>query len=364
MVSIVDVAKKAGVSIATASRVISKTNYPVSDSTRQKVLDAATSLNYTPNALARGMKTQRSNLIAVLVNDNTDPYFAEIMNGVEEVANDQGFLTIVCNTNRDPDKELHYLQTLRDYRVDGLIFAGSGLSLPAYPQRLEKIIQDMREQGTAVITLSQHTLQVPSVQADNFGGAFTMTNYLLGLGHRQIAFVTGPTTLAVANVRLQGYMAALAQAGIAINPQLLLNGNFTLKGGEQAVQALAFLPDLERPTAIFAGNDETAVGVLSGLRRMGWQVPADVSVCGFGDIPLAEVIAPGLTTMHIDLRELGRKGVFKLLNQLRQEEVANLEVLPTSIVERESTAPLLLNPGKNELERGSVVEEGALKIAI
>jgi LacI family transcriptional regulator len=201
----------------------------------------------------------------------------------------------------------------------------------------------MRDQGTAVITLSQHTLQVPSVQADNFGGAFEMTNHLLALGHRRIAFVTGPVNLAVASVRLQGYMAALAKAGVTINPQLLLSGDFTLKGGEQGVQALAYLPESERPTAIFAGNDETAIGVLSGLRRMGWPVPGDVSVCGFGDIPLASVIVPGLTTVHIDLRELGRKGVFKLLAQLKQEEITNLEVLPITIMERESTTPLTVN---------------------
>ncbi len=336
-VSILEVAKKAGVSIATASRVISKANYPVSASTRQKVMEAAATLNYAPNALARGMKTRRSNLIAVLVNDNTDPYFAEIMSGVEEVANEQGYLTIICNTNREPTKELHYLQTLRDYRADGLIFAGSGFGLPTYSQRLEEVIQVLREQGTAVVTLSQHSLQVPSVQADNFGGALQMTKRLLELGHRLIAFVTGPANLAVANVRLQGYMMALTEAGIMISPQLLLTGDFTLKGGEQAVQGLNYLPSPERPTAIFAGNDETALGVLSGLRRLGWQVPADVSVCGFGDIPLAQVMVPSLTTVHIDLRDLGRKGVFKLLSQLGHEEVANLEVMPTTVIEREST---------------------------
>jgi LacI family transcriptional regulator len=114
------------------------------------------------------------------------------------------------------------------------------------------------------------------------------------------------------------------------------------------------LPVSERPTAIFAGNDETAVGVLSGLRRIGWQVPGDVSVCGFGDIPLASVIVPALTTLHIDLRELGRKGVFTLLSQLGQEEVANLEVLPTSIIERDSTSPLTLD---------SIAPEEVFKIA-
>ena len=337
-VSILDVAEKAGVSVATASRVISKANYPVSESTRQKVLEAASQLNYTPNALARGMKTRRSNLIAVLVGDNTDPYFAEIMNGVEEIANEQGYLTIICNTSRDPQKELHYLQTLRDYRTDGVIFASSGLSVPGYAEQLEKIVRTLKDQGAAMVTLSQHTLQVPSVQADNFEGARQMTNRLIELGHRRIAFVTGPANLAVANVRLQGYMAALTQAGLPINPNFLLTGDFTHQGGKQAVRSLGFLTPEERPTAIFAANDETAIGVLSGLRQLGWQVPADISVCGFGDLSLAQVIHPALTTVHINLRELGRKGLFNLLNQLNGEEVANLEVLPTYVVERDSTA--------------------------
>jgi LacI family transcriptional regulator len=337
-VSILDVAEKAGVSVATASRVISKANYPVSEGTRRKVLEAASLLNYTPNALARGMKTRRSNLIAVLVGDNTDPYFAEIMNGVEEVANEQGYLTIICNTSRDPQKELHYLQTLRDYRTDGVIFASSGLSVPGYAEQLEKIVGTLKDQGAAMVTLSQHTLQVPSVQADNFEGARQMTNRLIELGHRRIAFVTGPANLAVANVRLQGYMAALTQAGLPINPSFLLTGDFTHQGGKQAVRSLAFLAPQERPTAIFAANDEAAIGVLSGLRQLGWQVPDEVSVCGFGDLSLAQLMHPALTTVHIDLRELGRKGLFNLLNQLNEEEVANLEVLPTYVVERDSTA--------------------------
>ncbi|HEX2911647.1 MAG TPA: LacI family DNA-binding transcriptional regulator [Chloroflexia bacterium] len=336
-VSILDVAASAGVSVATASRVLSKSSYPVSDGTRQKVLEAATRLNYTPNALARSMKTRRSNLIAILVGDNADAYFAEIMNGVEEVASSHGFLTIVCNTNRDPEKEINYLHTLRDYRADGIIFASSGLSVPGYAERLEVLARTLKEQGTALVTLSQHTLQLPSVHADNFGGAFAMTSRLIEMGHRKIAFVTGPANLAVANVRLHGYMAALSKAGIVVNPNFLLTGDFSMAGGQQAVQGLLNLPARERPTAIFGANDETAIGILGGLRRLGLQIPEDISVCGFGDLPVAQLVFPSLTTVRIDLRELGRKGVFNLLGQLEQEEEPGLEVLPTTIIERDST---------------------------
>lgn len=339
--SIIDVAQLAGVSVATASRVMSRSSYPVSEATRQKVLSAALELNYVPNSLARSLRVQRSSLIAVLVGDNTDPYFAEIARGVEETANEHGYLTIICNAERDPHKELHYLRSLQDYRIDGVIFAGGGLNIPEHIEQLEEIAQQMRKRGAEIITLSQHTLQVPSIQADNFGGARQMTNRLIKLGHKRIAFVAGPGDLLVANVRLQGYMTALVEAGYTVDPTLILQGNFTHESGELAVLRLAYLDPAQRPTAIFAANDETAFGVLRGLARQGWRVPANFSVCGFGDLPMAELMVPPLTTVHIPLRELGRSGARQLLALLNHEPVSPLEVLPTTLVERETTAPII-----------------------
>ncbi|HLZ57687.1 MAG TPA: LacI family DNA-binding transcriptional regulator [Ktedonosporobacter sp.] len=339
--SIVHVAERAGVSIATASRVMSNSSYPVSPATRQKVLEAATELGYTPNSLARSLRSQHSKLIAVLVGDNADPYFAEIMRGVEEIANEHGYLTIVCNSDRNPVKELHYLRTLRDYRADGVIFAGGGLNEAGHNQRITEIAHEMMERGAAVITLAQHMLQVPSIQADNQGGARKMTERLIELGHRRIAFVTGPSNLTVAAMRLQGYMAAMHEAGLEIDPELLLEGNFNQPGGEQAAHRITQIPIERRPTAVFAGNDATAFGVMLGLVQHGWHVPNDISVCGFGDLPMAQVVMPPLTTVHIPVRDLGRSGALKLLAILRQEEVSWLEVVPTTIIERSSTAPLL-----------------------
>lgn len=336
--SIVDVAKHAGVSVATASRVMSNTSYPVNAVTRQKVLDAAAELNYTPNSLARSLRSQRSRLLAVLVGDNVDPYFAEIMRGVEDVANEHGYLTIVCNTERSAERELHYISTLRDYRVDGIIFAGSGIQDSNHPQQLEGIIKEMIERGTAVVTLSHHTLQVPSLQADNFGGARRMTARLIELGHRRIAFVTGPSSLVVVNVRLQGYMAAMVEAGLTIDQTLLLPGNFDLPSGERVAGQIVRMPPERRPTAIFAANDEMAFGVMRELMQQGIRVPEDISVCGFGDIPMAHVVVPSLTSVQIPLRLMGCNGAHKLLALLRQEPVEMFETVPTSIVERASTA--------------------------
>jgi LacI family transcriptional regulator len=338
--SIIDVARRAGVSVATASRVISRSSYPVSEATRQKVLSAAAELNYTPNTLARGLRMQRSSLIAVMVGDNTDAYFAEIARGVEEIANQHGYLTIICNAERDSSKELHYLRSLQDYRIDGVIFAGSGLNLPGHGEQLDEIAQQMRKRGAEIVTLSQHTLHVPSIQADNFGGARQMTARLIELGHRRIAFVAGPSDLLVANARLQGYMTALVEAAYPVDSSLILPASFTRQSGEQAVYRLAHLKSAVRPTAIFAANDETAFGVLRGLAKQGWRVPDDFSVCGFGDLPIVELMAPALTSVHIPLRQLGRAGARRLLALLNHEDVPFLEILPTTIVERETTAPL------------------------
>lgn len=339
--SIVDVAEQAGVSLATASRVMSNAEYPVNPLTRQKVLDAAQTLGYTPNSLARSLRSQRSRLLAVLVGDNVDPYFAEITRGVEEVANEQGYLTIICNTERNPERELHYLRTLRDYQADGVIFAGGGLNDPAHAAQVESILAEMRERGAAAITLSQHLARIPVIGIDNFTGGHAMTAKLIELGHRRIAFITGPANLSSSHMRLQGYMAALVERGLPIAPPLILIGNFDQVSGERAAQTIASIPPDARPTAIFAANDEMAFGVMLGLQQANVRVPDDVSVCGFGDLPMARIVTPALTTMHIPLRQLGNLGANRLLAALRQEAIPQAETLPVTLIERASTRTLV-----------------------
>ena len=338
--SIVDVAERAGVSLATASRVMSKAAYPVNEVTRQKVLDAAQTLGYTPNSLARSLRSHRSRLLAVLVGDNVDPYFAEITRGVEEIANEQGYLTIICNTERNPERELHYLRTLRDYQADGVIFAGGGLNDPTHAAQVEALLTEMHERGAAAITLSQHLERIPTLQVDNFAGGHAMTARLIELGHRRVAFITGPANLGASHVRMQGYMAALVEHGLAIDPQLILAGNFDQASGERAAQSIARIAPDARPTAIFAANDETAFGVMLGLQQLGVRVPDDMSVCGFGDLPMARIVTPALTTIHIPLRQLGKLGASRLLAALRHEEIPQAETLPVTLIERASTRKL------------------------
>ncbi|GER92092.1 LacI family transcriptional regulator [Dictyobacter vulcani] len=340
--SIVDVARKAGVSIATASRVISSSTYPVSATTREKVLAAAKELKYMPNSLARSLKVQRSKLIAVLVGDNTDPYFAQVARGVEEIANAHGYLTIMCNTERDPARELAYLQTLQDYRADGFIIAGSGLSETDYAEQeqINELVQKIQGRGAAIVTLSPHSIQAPSIQSDNIGGAYELTSYLISLGHRRIAFVTGPAHVTVSELRQQGYTRALADASIPFAPELILTGDFTQAGGERIAATLAQMPVDQRPAAIFASNDETAFGLMNGLRQQGWRLPQDISICGFGDIPMAPMVIPSLTTVSISLRELGRAGARKILSLLQNHQTEpTIEIMPATVIKRDSTIP-------------------------
>ncbi|GCE20721.1 LacI family DNA-binding transcriptional regulator [Dictyobacter kobayashii] len=163
---------------------------------------------------------------------------------------------------------------------------------------------------------------------------------MISLGHRRIAFVTGPQNLTVANLRLQGYRKALTDAGIPFDDALLIRGNFTQAGGKQAAEILAGLPQEARPSAVFACNDETAFGLMYRLRELGWQLPEDISICGFGDLPMAQMVTPGLTTVHIALRELGRAGAQKILAQLQNKQDPTHEMFPTSVVKRGSTIPL------------------------
>src|SRR6478672_660924 len=195
MASVFDVARHAKVSVATASRVLSGSEYPVSRATRARVLDAAAALEYSPNALAKAMATGRTGIVGVLVGDASDPYFAAIVRGIEDVARQHGKLVIVCNSDRDPAIELQYLRALNDYRVDGLIFAGGGLTDDGYVREIRKAINAFRARGAPCVALASHLFPSYRVLIDNERVVRDAVAYLHSLGHRQIAFLSGPPLL-------------------------------------------------------------------------------------------------------------------------------------------------------------------------
>jgi LacI family transcriptional regulator len=335
MASITEVARLAGVSIATASRVVSSADYPVSAATRARVLEAARSLDYVPNALARGLLKSQIPVVAVIVHDITDPYFAEVVRGVEDAASPAGYLVITCSSERDPDRETSYVRLLRSMRAAGVIFAASGLDDPESNREIEKHLAAMRADGAAVVHLSPHALGPADVGVDNEAGMASMVAALVGLGHRRIAFLAGPSTLFVARARLAGYRRGLDEAGIAFDERLVIHTSFDRDGGALGVDTLL---DGQVPfTAILCANDPLALGALGRLAELDVDVPGAVSVAGFDDVPVAAMTSPSLSTVRLPLREMGRLGFVEAARVLNGESLDRI-VLPTELAMRDSTA--------------------------
>ena len=335
MASITEVARLAGVSIATASRVVSAADYPVSAATRARVLEAARELDYVPNELARGLLKRQIPVVGVIVHDITDPYFAEIVRGVDDAASKAGYLVITCSSERNAEREASYVRLLRSMRTAAVIFAGSGLDDPALNEELPRHVAGMRAYGAAVVHLSPHALGEPDVSVDNAGGIAAMVAALVGLGHRRIAFLAGPAALFVARPRLAGYLRGLADAGIEPDERLVVHTTFDRAGGAEGVDTLvaAAAPF----TAILCANDLLALGAMERLGELGVDVPGRVSVAGFDDIPMAARTAPSLSTVRLPLREMGQRGFEAVDRQLAGKE-APTETLPFEVVLRDSTA--------------------------
>lgn len=325
----------AGVSIATASRVMAATDYPVSATTRQRVLDAARELDYVPNALARGLLKSQIPVVGVIVHDITDPYFAEVVRGVEDAAAPGGYLVIACSSDRDPVREGSHVRLLRSMRAAAVIFAGSGIDDPEAGEELRRQVDGIRANGGAVVRLSPDADGGPELGVDNAAGIAAMVAALVALGHGRIAFLAGPTNLYVARERLVGYRRGLFDAGLPMDDDLVVHTSFDETGGARGVDHL--LDAGTEVTAILCANDLLAIGALRRLAERGLAVPDDVSVAGFDDISVASITAPHLSTVRLPLRELGRRGFEHAIRQLAGEPVEP-ELLPTEVVLRDSTA--------------------------
>jgi len=338
MASLIEVAKLANVSITTASRVLSGSLHPVSEEKRAHVLEAAHKLSYSPSGLAQAMVTGFSHIVGVIVGDATDPYFAWIVRGVEDVAREHGYLVIVCNSDRVPDVEINYLQTLNDYRVDGVIFAGGGLSDRQYLTRMSHMIEVFKQRKVVCVSLAKHLFPSFPVMVDNKLITRSAIDYLVSLGHRRIAYISGPDLLVTTEQRLQGYREALEANGIEQDQNLVLRGDYTYEAGVQAALAIHRMD--VKPTAVLASNDIMAIGCLTNLKELNYQIPNEISVMGIDDIPSAKFVDPALTTIALPLYELGKIGMESLL-KLRKGETLdeNGIILPHSLVIRKSTAP-------------------------
>jgi DNA-binding LacI/PurR family transcriptional regulator len=280
-------------------------------------------------------------MIGVLLGDIVDPYFAEIVRGIEDVARRAGYLVVVCNTGRDPGTERRYVTALREYRADAIMFLGGDIFDVPTRRALERDLLTLSEYGAIAIAVAGDHADLPAVDIDHTAGAEEMVRYLVGLGHTKIAFISGPMPVSTARHRLRGFRTAMESAGL--DASFVYESDFTYPGGQSA--AASVLSAAKQPTAIFAANDQMALGALAACRAAGVTVPSDVTVVGFGNTAAAEHAVPALTTVSMPRHQLGVEAMQAVLDAF------DLEVprvfarrLPFHLVIRESSGPVRRAP--------------------
>jgi LacI family repressor for deo operon, udp, cdd, tsx, nupC, and nupG len=301
-VSIKDIAEAASVSHSTVSRALGDSPL-VKAETKARIQRLAQEMGYSPDAIARSLVTQRTHTVGVVVTTITDPFVAEVVQGVEDMAQANDYSVILASSASEPERELAAVEMLRAKRVDAVIVTSSRVGA-LYLEHLERI-------GVPVVLVNNHNQQSGrytfSVSVDNQHGGHLATAHLTQRGHRCIGYVSGPADHSDDAERLAGYRRASAEAGIPFDPALVVPGNGRLDGGERALRALADLAEL--PTAVFCYNDMTAIGLMSAARQIGLSVPQGLAVVGFDDIPLAAHVFPTLTTIAQPQRDMGRQAM-------------------------------------------------------
>jgi LacI family transcriptional regulator len=336
-ISIHDVAKKAGSSITTVSRIINGTDYPVSEERRKRILEAIRELNYSPNTAAQMLKKGFSNVIGLIVRDIADPYFGEIARGVSEQAGKLGFLCFVCNTGRNPESEIEYMELLWRHKVRGIILSGGGLSTRKYVDSLKRQLDRGKQYGLRIIGLAPQALSIPYVSVDYAATAEYMTAHLYDRGHRSIAFVSGAEIVLTTRDHLRGYRRFLESRNIAFDTDLVAYGDFTERAGHEGCSEIM---SRGKPfTAVFCGSDTIAMGVINCLEEKKLRVPRDVSVVGIGDIPQSRYIIPPLTTVKIPRYEMGARAV-DMIARPEESFLGEDVVFKPVLVERQSVKNL------------------------
>jgi DNA-binding LacI/PurR family transcriptional regulator len=327
--TIYDVARLAGVSTATVSRALNDTG-KIAPATRASIDAAVEQLGYEPNRIARSLVTRTTQTIALLLPDIANPFYAALVSGIQQAALRHDHTMLLCTTEGDPEREEQYLNLLRAKRVDGALV--DGLRLP--PDRIARFVRD----GFPIVCLDRDidSTSIPLVQVDNRLGGLLATEHLISLGHTSIAHVAGAAALRISDDRLAGYRDALLGGGIPADPRLVEHGGFTEEGGYDATARL--LEGGVPFTAVFAGNDLSAIGVVAALAEHGLRVPTHVSVVGFDDLRLAAFVRPPLTTVRQPAAEIARLATQILMDLTHGRTVETMRhLLPPELVVRGST---------------------------
>ncbi len=334
MSTIIEVAKRAGVSTATVSNVIRATRR-VSKERTERVHQAIHELNYSPNQIARSLKVKQTRMLAMVLPDITNPFFPEIIRGAEDAAFDRGYFLLTANTDEQPGRERRILAALRSYRVDGILLATAQSLVGQDTSHIAGVV----EAGVSVVCLDRAVPEVPTdaVLLDNIGGARECVRHLIKQGHRRIAIITGALRLQTGLERLQGYKLALEDAGIEIDPKLVLEGDFRLESGRRRAEQV--LKNKSRPTAIFVCNGLMAQGVLQAFEELQVACPGDVALATFDDISLEHGFHPHVTSVVQPSYDMGARAVSILMDRIEGKlsgSWSTVRVAP-KLVLREST---------------------------
>ncbi|GAX92019.1 LacI family DNA-binding transcriptional regulator [Effusibacillus lacus] len=327
MVRIKDVARLANVSTATVSRVLSNADN-VTEETKEKVLNAIQELNYSPNILGRYLRKMETQTILVVVPDITNTFFSKILRGIESIAVQNGYQVLLADTQNNVRQEVEYLNLLRQKRVDGMILLTARMD--------RSLVEEIAEEYPVVLACEYlEGSRLPTVSIDNVSSARKATEHLIKLGHRRIAHISGPMDIILSRDRLRGYQQAMAQYELKFDPVLIQEGDFSYEIGYNMAMKYLALENL--PTAIFAANDEMAIGAMKAIREHSLNVPDDIAVMGFDNIKISSIVEPALTTIAQPMYEIGTTSMEILLKLINGEDLKKRQfVLEDQLIIRES----------------------------
>lgn len=304
-----DVAARAGVSLATASRTLNGSRRKVADQYRERVLAAAAELHYIPNLAAQAVARGFSATITLVVGDIADPYFSSIAAGVARAADEHGLMVTIAQSGRDTARELDFVRTLRGQRPRAIILTGSRREQDANDPALRAELAEYEDGGGRVVVVAQPELPFATIAIDNYGGARALGDALVAQGYRNFAAVVGEPGLMTVRDRLAGFRDALSAHGLQLPDRRVAADEFTRDGGFSAAHELVAVQDWSRVDAVFAASDVMAIGAMSALRECGYRPGPDVGVAGFDDIAPARDVTPALTTVRLDLEGIGEHAV-------------------------------------------------------
>lgn len=327
-----DIAERASVSTATVSHVLRGTRF-VSPPVREKVLEAARSLEYVPNGLASGLRRQSTGTIGFITSELTNPFYADLAVAAEGLLRERGYAMMISNTFNDPESEKTCIESMAEHRVDGLLLTSVQMESQTW--------RWLNKHGAPFVLLNRRfaTVEAPYAGVDNFGAMRAVVEHLASLGHSRIGFISGFSHSSSAKDRYLGYLRALRDHGLQGDPKLYFEGSYDVRSGIEGAASMFSLPVERRPTAIAASNDLSALGTMQWANETGIRVPDELSITGFDDIELAKLGFVELTTVKQPLHELGRTAA-RMLSELIEGRPLETErvVLPCELVVRSSTA--------------------------